>query len=121
MNTNSNNAFESNTYSDHDMMNGGVTINLMKLAIENGHVPTSEEAATIAAHDAMPRNTWYTHQDVAELIEATKECARELSTVWARLGQVNDNKHAVNARAAINSLIEADGKAHPDQKRKSKK
>jgi hypothetical protein len=36
-----------------------------------------------------------------ELLEALKECERELSTVWARQGQVNDNRHALAARAAI--------------------
>jgi len=65
MNTHGNTALESNTYTEHDMMNGGVTINLLKLAVEHGHVATPEEVASIAAHDAMPRNTWYTLADVA--------------------------------------------------------
>ena len=64
MKTHGNSAFEPNTYTEHDMMNGGVTVNLIKLAVERGHVPSPEEAASIAAHDAMPRNTWYTLADV---------------------------------------------------------
>jgi len=46
----------------------------------------------------------YNDRDVAALVEAAKECARELSTVWAKQGQVNDNRHAVNARNAAAKL-----------------
>ena len=39
-------------------------VNLIKLFMEGGYVPTQAEAAMIAAHDAMPRNEFYTLEQV---------------------------------------------------------
>ena len=45
-------------------INGGVTANIVKLAATCGYKPTADELLTIAAHDAMPRNTAYTEEQL---------------------------------------------------------
>lgn len=53
-----------------EYMNGGVIVNLLKLFMEGGYVPTKEEADLIAAHDTMPRGKFYTEeQPMAKLNE----------------------------------------------------
>lgn len=52
-----------------EYMNGGVTVNLIKLFIKDGYVPTDAEAAIIKAHDAMPRGKFYTEEQVREKVK----------------------------------------------------
>jgi len=52
--------------------------------------PTEEAAANARLIAAAP-----------DLLAALMACERELSAVWSGQGQINDNRHAVNARAAI--------------------
>ena len=54
--------------------NGGVVCNLLRLMAQNGRPLTSDEALTVAAHDAMPRGQWYTEAQVrAKRAELQKE------------------------------------------------
>jgi hypothetical protein len=59
-----------------EYMNGGVTVNLIKLFIKDGYVPTKAEAALIAAHDAMPRGRFYTEDQVRDKVKEQQECPR---------------------------------------------
>jgi hypothetical protein len=47
-----------------DYMNGGPRILLLKMALADGIELSSDERLTIAAHDAMPRNEWYSDSQV---------------------------------------------------------
>ena len=47
-----------------EYMNGGVTSNLIKLAMESGYVPGPDEVLTMKAHDAMPKGVLYTQSQL---------------------------------------------------------
>lgn len=64
MDTHGNKAFDSNTYTETEYMNGGVMVNLLKLMASNGLQLDEQQKAHIAAHDSMKPGTWYTDRDV---------------------------------------------------------
>lgn len=64
-----------------------------------GWAVTKEDAARIAS--CVNACKGINPEAVPELLEALRECERELSVVWSRLGQVNENRHAIKARAAL--------------------
>jgi hypothetical protein len=91
-----------------DYMNGGVMVNLLKLFITQGYVPSEEQAQTIAAHDSMPRGRFYTDADVDAAKAQTKaakwmdakdgyeDLYGDLSTIDARPKRMSayDRKHS---------------------------
>lgn len=88
-----------------EYMNGGIAVNLIKLAMESGYKPTEEELLTIKAHDAMPRNRFYTQSQVEakrntikwqNIKDGYEDLYGDLSTVDARPKRMSayDRKHS---------------------------
>ena len=67
-----------------EYMNGGVTSNIVKLAMEGGYNPTADELLTIAAHEAMPRNVFYTDEQLRAKREEIAAYADRTMPNWRK-------------------------------------
>jgi hypothetical protein len=91
-----------------EYMNGGVTSNLVKLAMEGGYKPTPDELLTIAAHDAMSNGVFYTESQLQQQRTAIKwanatdgyeDLYGDLSKIDSRPKRMSayDRKHSTRA------------------------
>ena len=65
-----------------EYMNGGVTNNLLKLMMADGLKVSASEMLTMAAHDAMPRNRFYTDSQIEAKKASIKAKADKLMPGW---------------------------------------
>jgi hypothetical protein len=65
-----------------EYMNGGVTANLIRLFIKDGYKATPDELLTMAAHDAMPRDVFYTESQLADKRREIEQYADAIMPSW---------------------------------------